>query len=101
MVRDLIKQWHSILPNSPPGFRVGFIIYAPNNAPVGAAMWGRPTARNEDQKTTLELTRLAHSPDAPRNMGSWALAQMRRWINDNMPEIQRIIIIRMPLYITA
>jgi len=83
-------MWHSILPESPAGMRVGFVFYA-GVAPVACAMWGRPSARMEDQEATLELTRLAHSPGIPRNFGSWALGQMRSWIRENMPEIVRII----------
>lgn len=91
LVSLLVRAWHSTLPTAPPGFRLAFVVYAPNLAPVAVAMWGRPTARNEDQTTTLELTRLAHAPGAPRNVGSWALACMRRYIRQNMPEIKRLI----------
>lgn len=90
-IDPFIRAWHSTLPNPPPGFRVAFVIYAPNYAPIGVATWGRPIARMEDQTTTLELTRLAHGPGCPRNLGSWALARMRRWIRLNMPEIVRLI----------
>ena len=86
----LNAMWHSVLPESPAGMRAGFIFYA-EATPVACAMWGRPSARMEDQETTLELTRLAHSPGVPRNFGSWALGQMRGWIRENMPEIVRII----------
>lgn len=91
MLKHYVREWHSTLPSSPAGMRVGFLVYAPNLTPVAVAMWGRPTARNEDQEETLELTRLAHSPDAPYNLGSWSLARMRKWIRQNMPEIKRII----------
>jgi hypothetical protein len=91
LVAELIRRWHSTLPNAPPGFRIAFIVSAPNGMPLAAAMWGRPLARLEDQEHTLELTRLAHSPEAPCNTGSWALARMRRWIVENMPEIERLI----------
>jgi len=86
----LNAMWHSVLPESPAGMRAGFIFYV-SATPVACAMWGRPSARLEDQDTTLELTRLAHSPGIPRNFGSWALAKMRGWIRENMPEIVRII----------
>ena len=91
IVDSLIRAWHSTLPNPPPGWRVAFLVYAPNLAPVAVATWGRPVARMEDQQNTLELTRLAHSPDAPYNLGSWALARMRKRIRESMPEIRRII----------
>ena len=91
LLSQLIREWHSTLPISPPGMRVGFLICSPNQVPIGAAMWGRPVARLEDQGATLELTRLAHSLAAPYNLGSWALARMRKWIRENMPEIRRVI----------
>lgn len=90
-VDPFIRAWHSTLPSPLPGFRVAFVIYAPNLATVAVATWGRPLARMEDYEHTLELTRLAHGPDAPRNLGSWALARMREWIRGNMPEIDRLI----------
>lgn len=34
---------------------------------------------------------MAHSNNVPYNFGSWALARMRKWIRQNMPEIERII----------
>ena len=86
----LNAMWHSVLPESPAGMRVGFVFYA-GAVPIACAMWGRPSARMEDQVTTLELTRLAHSPSVPRNFGSWALARMRGWIREHMPEIVRVI----------
>lgn len=89
-VARLNAMWHSALPESPAGFRVAFVFYA-GSQPVACAMWGRPSARMEDQAETLELTRLAHSPEVPHNFGSWALAQMRGWIREHMPEINRII----------
>lgn len=91
LVNELIADWHSRLPNPLPGFKVAFLVSAPNLAPVAVATWGRPIARMEDQETTLELTRQAHGPTAPRNTGTWMLGKMRRWIRENMPEIVRLI----------
>lgn len=91
LVRKLVAEWHSSLPYAPPGFRIAFVAYAPNLAPIAVAMWGRPTARMEDQKLTLELTRQAHAPEAPYNMGSWFLGKMRKHIREIMPEIVRLI----------
>ena len=90
-IDPFIRQWHSTLPNPPPGFRVAFVVYAPNMATVAVATWGRPVARMEDQDTALELTRLAHGPHAPRNLGSWGLARMREWIRVNLPDVRRLI----------
>jgi len=91
MVCQLVDLWHSTRPNPPAGFRVAFLIFAPNQEPVAVATWGRPEARMEDQVTTLELTRLAHSPYAPHNLGTYTLGRMRRWIRTNMPEVVRLI----------
>ena len=91
LVKKLIRLWHSRLPNAPAGFRVAFLIVDKNENPIGVATFGRPVARLEEQLTTLELTRLAHAPNAPKNMGTWALARMREWIRENMIEVERII----------
>ena len=91
LVMSLIADWHSVLPNPLPGWKVAFLVSAPNYAPVAVATWGRPIARMEDQVSTLELTRQAHGPAAPRNTGTWMLGKMRRWIRENMPEITRLI----------
>jgi len=91
IIARLNAMWHSVLPEAPAGMRVGFVFYHDGGVPIACAMWGRPSARLEDQGTTLELTRLAHSPVVPRNFGSWALARMRGWIREHMPEIVRLI----------
>jgi len=57
----------------------------------GAATWNHPTARLEDQKHTLELTRYALASGLPKNTATWALARMRAWIRENMPGIHRLI----------
>lgn len=87
----LIRLWHSTLPNPPAGFRIAFLVESGDGLPVAVATWGRPVARLEEQETTLELTRLAHGPHAPRNLGSWALARMRREIRLALPEVTRLI----------
>lgn len=91
LVQQCVREWHRTHPYGPQGWRVAFAAYAPNGMPVAVATWGRPVARNEDQQTTLELTRFAISPYAPRNLGTWMLARMRRWIKTHMPGIRRLI----------
>lgn len=91
LVQSLIRDWHSILPNPVPGWRVAFIMCAPDGLPLAVATWGRPIARLEDQITTLELTRQANGPYAPRNSSTFMLGRMRRWIRANMPNIKRLI----------
>lgn len=91
LVSTLIRAWHSTLPTPPPGFRLAFTMLAPNLAPVAVATWGRPVARLEDQETTLELTRQAHSPNCPKNTGTYFLGQMRHYIREHLPQIKRLI----------
>lgn len=45
---------------------------------LGAAMWGRPVARLEDQENTLELTRFWTSDYTPKNTESYVLGKMMR-----------------------
>ena len=45
----------------------------------------------QDQSHTLQLTRLAHGPGAPPNLGSWILARMRAVIRERMPHVTRLI----------
>lgn len=90
-VKRLVRRWHSTLPHSPAGFRLAFLAVNVSGAPVAVGVWGRPVARREDQRTTLELTRLAHGPGVPRNFGTWFLGQQRRQIRATLPEIGRLI----------
>lgn len=89
LIQRLIDQWHSTLP-APVGWRVAFILSDGFHI-LGASTWGRPVARLEDQETTLEHTRMALSPDAPRNSATWFIAQNRKWIREHMPSITRLI----------
>lgn len=45
---------------------------------IGAAMWGRPVAREEDQENTLELTRFWTTHFTPKNTESYVLGEMMR-----------------------
>lgn len=89
LVKTLVNQWHSTLP-APVGWRIAFLLMD-GLAIVGVSTWGRPVARLEESEYTLEHTRMALSNEAPRNSGSWFLAQNRKWIRENMPEIGRLI----------
>ena len=89
LVKDLVNRWHSTL-RAPVGWRVAFTLLAGGET-AGISTWGRPTARLEDQVSTLEHTRMALGPGAPRNSGSWFLARNREWIRANMPGIRRLI----------
>ena len=88
VIKGFINQWHSTLP-APVGWRVAFVLLDGSDI-IGVSTWGRPGARHEDQVNTLEHTRMALH-NAPRNTASWFIAQNRKWIRENMPEIVRII----------
>jgi hypothetical protein len=89
LVKDLVRRWHSTL-GPPVGWRVAFTLVSAGEI-AGISTWGRPTARLEDQAATLEHTRMALGPGAPRNAGSWFLARNREWIRANLPGIRRLI----------
>lgn len=45
---------------------------------VGVVIVGRPVAKNVDQETTAEVTRLCVAPDAPKNICSFLYGAARR-----------------------
>jgi len=57
---------------------------------IGVMMFGHPIARLEDQKNTLELTRMFLF-DSPKNSESRALSLAEKWIKLNYPIISRLI----------
>ena len=87
-VKALINRWHSTH-RAPAGWRVAFLLLDGSQI-LGVSTFGRPVARLEDQKQSLEHTRMALDR-TPKNTGSWFLAQSRQWIRENMPEITRLI----------
>jgi hypothetical protein len=89
LVQGFISEFHSTL-GAPVGWRVAFALLFGGEV-LGISTWGRPTARLEDQVATLEHTRMALKPSAPKNSGSWFLARNREWIRENMPGIIRLI----------
>lgn len=89
LVRGLIDEWHSFR-SCPAGWRIAFML-TDGIAIYGVSIFGRPVARCEDQVYTLEHTRMALGPHAPRNSASFFMAGCRRWIRRHMPEIVRLI----------
>lgn len=89
LVKALVRSWHSSLP-PPVSWRVAFLLYGGGEV-VGVSTFGRPVARAEDQVATLEHTRMALGPAAPKNSASWFMARTRAWIRANMPGIVRLI----------
>jgi hypothetical protein len=58
---------------------------------VGALMLGRPVARNEDQVSTLELTRMVLAPECEKNSESHVLAVVKRLVRVRFPGVHRLI----------
>lgn len=80
---DSYLRRHHYLQSVPAGARYRFAWVVPEqmfglSCIVAAAMWGRPTARMEDQMRTLELTRFYCSDDLPKNSESRFLGAMLR-----------------------
>ena len=90
-VDPLIRAWHSTHPYPRAMWMIAFLITDPDGQPVAVATWDHPTAPKEDQSHTLELTRYAIGPTAPRNLGTWGLGRMRHWIRAHLPHISRLI----------
>jgi hypothetical protein len=89
LVRSLVDAWHSWR-DAPQGWRVAFIL-TDGLAIYGVSTFGRPVARKEDQVHTMEHTRMALGPGAPRNSASFFMAGCRRWIRGNMRDCHRLI----------
>lgn len=85
---NLLQSWTEF--GEVQGWRVAFVLEA-GTVVYGLATWGRPVARLEDQETTLQLTRIALSPNAPPRAEVLFLAAMETWIHSEMPEICRLI----------
>ena len=75
---DQIIRDNHYLQSTPAGARHRYLITAGIHGIVGAAMWGRPVARMEDQEYTLELTRFWTADCTPKNTESFALGYMIR-----------------------
>lgn len=95
----VIAAYHSTH-RPPQGWKVAFLLVAPGPAwedlgtrrILGASTFGRPVAKAEDQSgATLEHTRMALAPTAPKNSASWFMGATRKWIRANMPEVRRLI----------
>ena len=89
LVKSLINSWHSWR-CAPVGWKVAFLL-TDGVAIYGVSTFGRPVARMEDQISTLEHTRMALGPNAPRNSASYFMAKCRHWIRENMPDVGRLI----------
>jgi len=80
---DRLVQKHHYLDAIPAGAVYRYVITGGiKYGIVGAAMWGHPVARHEDQNATLELTRFWTEDYTPHNAESKALGEMIRDIDD-------------------
>jgi hypothetical protein len=81
-VDRLIQEHHYLdtVPSAPCIYRY-LITAGIQHGIVGAAMWGKPVARMEDQTDTLELLRFWTEDYTPKNTESYALSRMIRDID--------------------
>lgn len=89
-IRGGVERWHSRLPYIRPAARAAYAAW------FGGEVWAVlqfqiPSARMEDQKTTVELTRFAIRPGAPKNTASRLLAISSRLLFRKLPAVIRII----------
>ncbi|MGB9848914.1 MAG: hypothetical protein ACPLSY_03700 [Moorellaceae bacterium] len=80
----------SYLGYTPPGARAHLGVWYGDHL-VGVLVFGRPSARLEDQEHTLDLTRMILLDECPRNSKSRALTLVAKWVRRNMPGIRRLI----------
>ena len=85
--RRMIEANH-YLKYAPCGCKFALGIYVETEL-IGTMIFGRPTARLEDQKSTLELTRMFLF-DSPKNSESKSLGLAERWIKKNRLETRLI-----------
>lgn len=81
---------HHYLGYAPPGARACLDVWY-GDLLVGVLMFGRPAARLEDQRRTLELTRMVLLDECSKNSESRALALAAKWVRRHMPGIRRLI----------
>lgn len=93
---SLNALWHSRLPIITVNNIIGtgmHICFAAEcgNRYYAVAIYSAPIARFLNDRKTLELRRLAVSPDAPKNTATRVLAITRRLIRQRLPHIDKLI----------
>lgn len=78
------------LHTTPPGTKIRMAFYI-GKMMVGAMMWGRPTSRNIDNESIMELTRCVFIDEAPKNTESSALSMARKYIRKHYPEVKAVL----------
>lgn len=74
-VNNFLNKYHYL--RQVQGWRYAFAIKYKDKV-VGCAVFGRPVARLEDQKNTLELTRFVLIDECPKNSESYVLGRLIR-----------------------
>lgn len=95
---NLNARWHSVLPKihysniTRSRFWVCYGAFFQKEC-VAVGIWSSPIAENrmKDGKSTLELRRLAISPEAPKYTASRMLSIMRKAIQRKFPNITKLI----------
>lgn len=85
---ELNQLWHSRLPEYRVGCRpIQHCRYCfgaiHKNTIYAISIWSHPNNRFLDNKDTLELRRMAISPNAPKNTASFMISKMVKIINKN------------------
>jgi len=94
--KDLNRLWHSRLPQYRTGCRPkqhAWVCFGAifENRIYAIAIWSHPNSRALDSSDTLELRRMAISPDAPKNTASRMLSIMVKEIRKIEPAMVRFI----------
>lgn len=79
------------LQSTPPGAQLRLWVVDDNGIRIGAMMWGRPTSRNLDQASVLELTRMFLIDNNESFAESKALSMARKHIRKHLPSIKGLI----------
>ena len=74
----------------PPGAKLRLWIFS-GHTPIGAMMFGRPSARTYDNGTVWELTRFVFIDETPHCIESRALAMARKYIRNYFPKVKGLI----------
>ncbi|QBX06359.1 hypothetical protein API480_19 [Paenibacillus phage vB_PlaP_API480] len=79
------------LKSTPAGARLRLWILDDQGNRIGAMMWGRPVARNLEQTSLLELTRMYLIDDTIPNAESKALSLARKYIRKHFPDVKGLV----------
>ena len=81
---------HHYLESCPPGF-VQVIEFCEGKDLVGAMLLGRPSSKEYDPDTILQLHRMYFVDEAPKNTESQGLAMMRKHVRTWLPQIRLLL----------